>query len=364
MIRKERPRRRIPQIELLRALAMGGIFAFHLWSVVPAVEQSGLIGQLLGRASSYGYLGVVLFNFISGFVLALPYLDGEPREIPPYPKFLRRRFWRISPKYYLTLTLWTGVLLVSAKSPSGTITRDYLAHLAFVHSFFPSMFFSIVPALWWLGLLAQFYLVFPVLLRLFNMFGAAKACLFLCFVCWTGWAILDGVSRSGSAAAMINYMIYYNLPARLPEFALGMWLAQAWNTEVAFGKQTRTAWSNGISPGYLTFAGAALVFAIAGGTVVPFERLPLKHIALVAWCLAAIIAVLLLKASRWMGESKVVTECAAASYSIYLLHQPMLGYSDRLLPQTLPPLAEYFLLLIGVGAASLALATALDRYVP
>jgi len=354
----------MPQIELLRAIAMAGIFVFHLWSVVPNVAENGLIGRFIGVASSFGYLGVVLFNFITGFVLALPYLGPEQRAIPAYPHFLRRRFKRIAPKYYLILTLWAGVLLVSGKSGSDALLPDYLTHLAFIHSIFPTSFFSIVPAYWWLGLLAQFYLLFPLLLRFFKLFGAAGACLLVCVTSWLCWIALDRISHPGSPYALVNYMFYYNLPARLPEFALGMWLAEAWHCGGSDDTPASPPRRALISVPYLAFVGAALLFAVAAGTIVHVEILPLRHICLVSFCLAAIVAVLMLKLSRRLGQSFVVAKFAAASYSIYLLHQPLLGYANRWLGNMLPPPAEFSLLLAVVGAASFALAVTLDKSVP
>lgn len=356
-------RRQIPQIELLRAIAIAGIFVFHLWSVVPNILENGLIGRFIGHASSFGYLGVFLFNFITGFVLALPYLGPEQRKAPSYPHFLRRRFKRIAPKYYLVLTFWAGVLLLIPKGQSDALLPDYLAHLAFIHSISPTMFFSIVPSYWWLGLLAQFYLLFPILLGFFKRFGAARACLLVCMVCWFFWVILDRLSHPGSTWAMINYMLYYNLPTRLPEFAMGMWLAEAWNAGLASETQTGASWHTAISPAYMAFVGSALLFAVLVSTIVPVERLPLRHIYLVSWCLVGFVVVLMLKLSRRLGQSFVVAKFATASYSIYLLHQPLLGYADRWSGDMLQPLAEFSLLLVVVGAASFALAVTLDRFV-
>ncbi|MGA7876337.1 MAG: acyltransferase, partial [Desulfoferrobacter sp.] len=188
-------RPRIAQIELLRAIAMGGIFAFHLWSVDPQVNHSGLAGRIMGTAASYGYLGVMIFNFITGFVLALPHLGPQHKQSLPYSHFLRRRFFRICPKYYIALSVWTLVLLFSARQNAKNLLLSYLAHLTFLHSIFPSTFFSIVPAFWWLGLLAQFYLVFPLILAGFIRIGPARACFLTCLVCWGSWIILDHFSH-------------------------------------------------------------------------------------------------------------------------------------------------------------------------
>jgi len=305
---------------------------------------------------------VVLFNFITGFVLALPYLGPKQRDVPSFSYFLRRRFLRICPKYYFGITLWSLVLLLSGSQQNTTLLPSFLAHLTFIHSIFPTTFFSIVPAYWWLGPLAQFYLFFPILLRLFKILGAARACLLVCVGCWSFWLALALLSHPGSFWAMVNYMLYYNLPARLPEFALGMWLAESWRNESPNETSLRGFWSAALGRPYRLFVIVAFGFAIVG-TVLQLERLPLQHICLVCWCITGFVCVLLLRPSFRLGQSFVVVKIATASYSIYLLHQPLLGYASRMLGDTLQPLTEYSLLLVVIGAASFAFAEVLDRAV-
>jgi len=354
---------RIAQIELVRALAMVAIFVYHLWSVVPAVTESGSVGQIIGTVSGFGYLGVVFFNFITGFVLAFPYLGPQHRAVPSFGYFLRRRFLRICPRYYFALTLWSCVLLFSGSQQNSSLLPAFTAHLTFVHSIFTTTFFAIVPAYWWLGLLAQFYLVFPLVLRLFKTLGAAKACLLICLGCWSLWIAFSLLSPTGSTGALINYMLYYNLPARLPEFAIGMWLAEAWRGDNADDTAAQSDRWSALKQPLAWVAVLALLFAFGAGAVLQVQRLCFYHLSMVAWCFVVFAALLLLKFSFRLGQSFVVVKIATASYSIYLLHQPLLGYAHDALGGSLPPLTEYTLLLLVIGAASFASAEVLDRVV-
>lgn len=357
------PSGRIPQIELVRAVAMVAIFVYHLWSVVPTVTESGWVGRTVGTVSGFGYLGVVFFNFITGLVLALPYLGPQHRAVPSVSYFLRRRFLRICPKYYFALTLWSSVLLFSGSQRNSDLLPAFAAHLTFSHAMFTETFFAIVPAYWWLGLLAQFYLVFPLVLRLFKSLGAAKACLFICLACWSLWIAFNLLSQPGSVWALINYMLYFNLPARLPEFAIGMWLAEAWRGEIADDAAAQPDGRSALKQPLLWLAVLALLFAVSAGVVLHVQRLCFYHISMVAWCFVVFAALLLLKFSFRLGQSFVVVKIATASYSIYLLHQPLLGYAHDALGGSLPPLTEYTLLLLVIGAASFAFAEVLDRVV-
>lgn len=358
------PQFQLPQIELLRILAMAGIFLFHLWSEVPLSRDQGLLGEVVGNAARFGFVGVLVFNFITGFVLALPYLGSAQRPLLAFRPFFYRRMVRICPHYYLALLLWTvpWVWLNIGSSP-GKLFMPVAAHLLFIHSALPSMFFSIVPAYWWLGLLFQFYVVFPLVLWLFKRLGATRAGLLVCASCWTLWLLLTALvsPRPGDASALCNYMLYYNLPFRLPEFALGMWLAAAWNP-VSKNLYEKTSWVPLATP-FALLVCCAWLFALFGPLLIPMKALPARHIHLVACCLVFMVAVLLSShAIRW-GQSRWVSKLAIASYSVYLLHQPLLSYMHTLLRGVLQPLWEFVLLLFGVGVLAVSSAFIFDRFV-
>jgi hypothetical protein len=50
---------RMPQLELLRVMATVGIFAFHLWTVIPLSSEVALVGAVLARLPLLGTLGVI-----------------------------------------------------------------------------------------------------------------------------------------------------------------------------------------------------------------------------------------------------------------------------------------------------------------
>src|SRR5262249_1756710 len=153
--------------------------------------------------------------------LAWPHLGPAHRPVPAYGDFLQHRFLRICPPYYLALLFWTATTLLTAHESGSAVLRSFVTHAIFVHTLHPSTFFGIVPAYWWLGLLAQFYLLFPLVLRLFQRLGSARSALLLCGACWGSWALLTRLTAtSDSAWAMVHYMWFFNLPARLPEFAI------------------------------------------------------------------------------------------------------------------------------------------------
>jgi peptidoglycan/LPS O-acetylase OafA/YrhL len=349
--------RRVTQIESIRVLAMAGIFFYHLWTVLPDGFTQSPLGPFFGDLISQGYLGVVVFNAITGFVLTLPH--AEPGAKPPLPlvAFFRRRFGRIVPQYYLSLALWSLVALLFGSMPFLALGACVGEKLFFVQTFDPARFFCLEPALWWMGLLAQFYLVFPLLLTLFRKLGTARATWSCLAFGWGLWFVLSLLAKWNTTVALVDYMLYFNLPYRLPEFALGMAFALAWKSRAA-APQPGDLESGLPASWLLGFAGLtyfALPLSVLFKNSLP---MPFAHILLTAACLGAAGTLFAWPAMARLGARPAMATAAAASYSFYLLHQPILGYGADLLRGHLAPFAAMVLLCL----VSLPLSYALARY--
>lgn len=328
---------------------------------MPEMSRTGPLGYLLAEASSWGHLGVVVFNMLSGFVLSLPYLGQNQLPSPGYVKFLRRRFLRILPHYWIALFFWTLILLVSSASWA-SLAWPFLAHMFFLHTFFSGVFFSIVPAYWWLGLLAQFYLAFPILLKLFRRWGAFRCFVGITLFSWGAWLALHiaASAEPGGWLAGLDYLLYFNLPARLPEFAAGMWLASSHVGTLKLeplddGSPTSSSCFSGRS---LVLAGLLLVLA---GFLVDPGQLPLYHPYLSIWCFLLVSWAL---GSHWaagLGGLPAVAGLARISYSIYLLHQPVLAYGALFMVETGLGSAHWPLFLAGSACVTAALSIGLER---
>lgn len=357
-------KRRIPQIELLRVLAMAGVFFFHLWSVLPEAGERNPLGPLLGDILAQGHLGVVVFNAITGFVLTLPLVAGGDEGQRSFGAFFRRRFWRICPQYYLALALWGGVALFTTVTPGALFGRCFVEHVLFVHSLDPACFYGIVPAMWWMGLLAQFYLFFPLVLRLFTRLGPGRAFLVVSAACYGLWGLLEYLAAPGSPLAMPAYMVYFNLPVRLPEFAAGMFLAFRWSRR----QETHTG---AVRDRNLDRKGlplpAVLALTCAGGVGVALATVledslakPAVHFLMAFSCLALCGALCTTPLAARIGGNRIVARLAGASYSFYLLHQPLLGIAAGILAGRMQPFAAFLLSTAVVGVLAFMGALLLD----
>ncbi len=354
--------RRVTQIESIRVLAMAGIFFYHLWTVLPEGGAQNPFGPLLGDIMSQGYLGVVVFNAITGFVLTLPHADPGGKPPLAFFDFFRRRFGRIVPQYYISLALWSLVALVAGTMPFAALGACVGEKIVFLQTFDPARFFCLVPALWWMGLLAQFYLAFPLLLRLFRAVGPRRAAVACLCGSWGLWLVLALAAKANHTAAIFDYMLYFNLPYRLPEFALGMAFAMAWKTRAAAGE--------GVAPATGVPASWRMAFAVLAYFSLPLAILfknalpmPLAHILLTAACVGVAGTLFSWPRMATWGAKPAVAAAAAASYSFYLLHQPLLGYGADALRAHMPPFAGMLVLCCVSLPLSAALARWQDRLV-
>ncbi len=330
---------------------------------MPEIEQSDQPGYLLAKVSSVGHLGVVIFNIVTGLVLSLPHIGPKKADVPNYLAFLRRRFLRILPHYWIALIFWT-LLLLGPSSPLHGLCIPFLAHLVLVHTLSPATFFSIVPAYWWLGLLAQFYLIFPLLLRLFRRWGATRCFLLTSLVCWGGWFIVRQLSfhEPGGLLAQVDYLLYFNLPSRLPEFAAGMWLASACSDlgEPVGAERDRPAHGSRLSR-KLLLLWALILMAL--GFWVPRGELPLYHPYLSCWCLLIVIWVLTSRVAAALGSSSWIRGLGKTSYSIYLLHQPVLTYGAMCSGMLGLTIHFWPLVLVSIATVTVVLSLGLDLLV-
>ncbi len=351
--RQARARFSVPQVDTVRVLAMAGIFMHHLWG---ADGGGGAIQNTIGLICYLGQFGVILFNIITGFVLALPYLGYEQRSVPQYLQFIKRRFLRIVPVYYLALFLFTGLnLLIFTPSEYASTFWRLTGNILFLQALDPSSLSTNMAAYWYLTLLTEFYLLFPLLLRFFQSFKPGPACIFLCLSCWGGLAMIDVLSQSSRFfSALAGSMIYFNLPARLPEFAIGMWLAQAWKPGALRSRGLP------IDTSFLRFAFALLLFVVLCAPWIPKAPQSIGFIFEVSGSFILFIALFLTPAAARFGTSAMVRSVSAASYGIYLTHQPLFSYSNFFLGGNISSPSAFGLAAIILGPIAYLLARGLE----
>ncbi len=329
----------IAQLDTIRVLAMLGIFLHHLWKTVIVTPQ-GALERVLDPLFSSASDGVVVFNIISGFLLAMPYLGPEHRPFAGYRWFLQKRFLRIIPPYYLALVIFTLANILHFEYPLRPAFDMLLEHLLFVNSLDYANMFSNFSHFWYLGQLAQFYLLFPVILSLFTRIGPTRAALSLITLCWGSWILIAWYfpETPNSPPNFVENLMHFNLPGRLPEFAMGMWLASLWNR--AAGSVRRSVLQRPFAP----FVAGMAVYVVGGAPLLAVMNLPFVHIYHVALSLLFFLALLVWTPAARAGASALMRNLAAHSYTIYIVHHPLFSYVG-VMPSNVPHTLETFAIL-------------------
>lgn len=211
---------RFPHLDALRALAALSVLLYHVEIIGPTYHVA-VAGGLLGRALNRGSDGIVVFFVISGFVLYRPFVASRHRQArrPAVRTYLRRRFLRIFPGYWLALTV-----LTLAFSLPGVFTHDWWRYYGLLQIYDPRTDARGMNVAWTLCLEMSFYLVLPLYALLADRIAATfkREMLLL-----SGLAVASFVWTVLVAEGKVHgqFVYYVQLLAVFDWFALGMMLA-------------------------------------------------------------------------------------------------------------------------------------------
>ncbi|HVT14546.1 MAG TPA: acyltransferase [Fimbriimonadaceae bacterium] len=305
-------------VDGLRALAALFVVVHHayltIWPIDYRVYPSGL-DALLTNWAVFGHFGVSVFIVISGYVLALPHAAGSRKF--EAGRFYIRRCRRILPVYYASIALCLVLIATVIGHKTGThwdisipVTRDGLIeHLLMVQHIFGSA--NINHVLWSIGVEWQIYLVFPLL---FLLWRKAGSCTTLLVGTVVGYGIHYLLRHTPYAGATPEYLAL---------FCMGMFAA-------------KPPKAKGVPWGLLAAGSALIIVAIC-------QRLPVGLVMIRYWYLDAVVgfgtACLLIRtteagAARRALEWSPLVRIGTFSYSLYLVHAPLLQVAWQLMPAT------------------------------
>jgi len=176
---------------------------------------------LRGSFSFFGHFGVQIFIFLSAYGLAKKYSASELKWLP----FIQDRILKIYPMFLLAIVTWLLITgwFIGGHGFFGPIkilywnVENLLYKLLLISNFIPGNALKVVGPWWFIPFIFQFYFAFPILHRLYNKFGE-KILLVIAIMSIALTILLQG--KIG------NLNIYFTILGHLPEFCLGMYLAQ------------------------------------------------------------------------------------------------------------------------------------------
>lgn len=309
----------INEIGLTRVLAILAVLIVHSTSKVEVMlGADSIMFPVYNYINVLSKIGTTTFIFLSAFVLFYTYADRK-LDRSFYFSFYTKRI-----KYILIpYVIFSAVYFVVPRIHSGTIyDMDWPMAVRFFDLLAEG---KVYPHLYFVFVNVQFYLLFPILLWIFQKKpGWVKHTLWAGFVLQWGYIFLNqyyiGYPNKGSVA--FSYMSHYFLGifAAVYYDRFMLWLKSGWKWLVWFG-----------------FLAAGSVNAVMWilqrqGT----HQFNLRLLDLV-WCLHTIFAaLLLLQLSFWLYARLNRTVLAwllnlgACSFGVYLLHPLILFYYRRL----------------------------------
>jgi peptidoglycan/LPS O-acetylase OafA/YrhL len=353
-----------PELESLRGWAILLVFFFHADGAVTGDGRIGTTVSPLLAFMTAGHTGVTLFFILSAFLLARPFLEeGRGGRRVARSSFYRRRVLRIMPLYAAAV-----VAAVAFSYNNVGAVLDGLRAVFFLNSFTGSVA-SLMPysAVWWsLATEVQFYLVLPLLgvslrSRIGRMIGVAV------LLAWAiAYAVLasDASLLSGGARFRLNL----SLPGRAPAFLFG--ITAAWIV-LRYGEQIRTAlrkqaWlRNGGSDllllGSLFALGLLLQKVTYRGFIPSAITMPAWHLPeSLLWTMVLLLVVLAPLRMRSVISNRVMGILGLLSYSLYLIHEPVVFFGLGPLVQRGVPLDIDVLLRIAAFAIAFTICVALS----
>jgi peptidoglycan/LPS O-acetylase OafA/YrhL len=368
------PRIYLNYLDGLRGAASLYVFLRHIWQFIIIRPDLGKMPGWFHAFSvlRWGGYAPAVFTILSGYCLMLPIVRSD--ELPlvgGVPAFIKRRSRRILPPYYAAIALSLLMLLLfpALRHKAGTqwdialpalTAGSLLSHLVGIHNLFPQWRWSLDPPLWTLSLEFQIYFIFSLILlpvcrkrgvmaTICTGFGLGAIPLFFGWTYMSSWFV--GLFALGMTACAINFS-HADSPHvsafwrdRVPWRAVSIVLAVVAAIATAFEQSTTATFERStvaIAHELPTIvAEVALGFAVAAYLVVTTR----------AYQTGAAPGLL-----ARLFTSRPLARMGKFSYSLYLIHFPIIAVFYHALYTHVSPEATFLILLLGVAPLTVGLA--------
>ncbi len=319
----------VPQIDGLRFLAILPVLFYHAGTRGERFySHSSGTEAAIAPYLPHGSLGVSLFFFISGYIIAYPFLSGRS---PSLKHFFLRRLTRLEPPYIVVMLGCFAVLSVltpPVAAPNfylteGPLWQSLMASLTYSHSLVFGEHPRLNPPTWSLEREVQFYILAPLILYIYGRIrhrgvripiGLAVTIVLLVL----GEFISDRLDRTG--------LVRNTLLAESYGFMLGIVACDYGVGKNVFSMPRKVIFDIGFVIGLV---GLLLTGAIQFNVPFPFQ---IANSLVRAACMLA----LFMAAARGTWSKSFlglpwVALIGGACYSIYLVHVPVMHACAQLL---------------------------------
>lgn len=325
-IKKSKSGHYIPGLDGLRAIAVGGVVLFHLF---PGIIKGG-------------YLGVVLFFVISGYLMVITSEADWEKNNFTFFHFYKKRLRRIYPALMVTVVLFTVFTAIVIPKDLGGIRSEILSitfgynnwwQIAQNASYFSkSAAASPFTHLWSLAIELQYYLIWPVLFILYKK--ASK----ICDQKKTDYAFLVVAVASGILMAILYKpnvdpsRIYYGTDTRIFALLMGAFVGIKHRE---FQNRTYKDNEKGLLNTIFLLCTAGILYcyvSMSGESAITY-----RGGMFLTSILFAVIVMLTgcrgLSVGRWL-DHKALNWFGKRSYEIYLIQYPVIFFWSKIRPET------------------------------
>lgn len=308
------PRKTVYVVQVMRGLAAAAVAVYHAHLILAQPQYGGL--HIFGSVAAYGWLGVNFFFVLSGFIILLAHSRdiGEPAKAGRY---LWRRFVRVYPIYWIFTTGYVAAALMGIGYPDFRWTTVNMVSSYLLVPFDPAPLPPLQVA-WTLFYEVTFYAFFLVLI-LHRRLGIVA------FTLWTLAILVYALVLGGTAMGPLNIWNIY--------FVVGMGSLFVYRRA-----SDRWAWP-------LLGAGMAALALLVSIGWVPDRIASAMETPGILLTLALVFAAILAGAAMVERVNNIrfprlLLLIGDASFSIYLVHSPVLsvlaGLTKRFAPGQLP----------------------------
>lgn len=306
---------RIIQLDGLRGVAIGLVLLFHLDLLAPTGFAP------LNRVLMFGWSGVDLFFVLSGFLIGGILIDNRD-STNYFTVFYARRFFRIIPVYFLIVAVYFAFYAIGGQLRADLIDAvgspmPWYSYLSFTNNIWiarHNYMDAFASPTWSLAIEEQFYLTFPLIVRIVKpkYFPAAVASL---IVAIAGFRIAMCLSHQ------VTQIQSYVLPFfRADALIIGVACALAVRSPRVVTFFERRWWVL-----YLGLIFFAAIVISTGAKLLPDTAAPINTYGLTAIALlyATVLLIAVVLPAAPIGVAlrfKPLRSLGKLAYFIYLLH--------------------------------------------
>ncbi len=320
----------IPALTGLRAIAAFLVFFSHF----PIPTKT--LGVFFSQFCSELYIGVSIFFVLSGFLIALRYLDNFTYSVSDFLKYMKKRFARIYPMYFILTSASFIYYKIDPsfarnafhfETPTASIFTVYLLNITFLRGFFHDIALSGISQGWTLTVEECFYILAPFIFLIRNKIPLVVQVMFWYLIGFSMVHLFKDVNLLGLFQSN-KFMLIMTFFGRCLEFYIGIQLALWYKRD-----------KRPLSGGYYTYLGIVFLLLIVGTQVFTKDNKAEYYIGLYSsigliinnfilpFAIALIFKGLLRERThvRAALENKVAILLGRSSYIFYLIHMGLMS---------------------------------------